>query len=25
VLIAQHTPSCLNPFSDVIFRSSFEH
>jgi hypothetical protein len=25
VLIAQHTPSCLNPFADVIFRSSFEH
>jgi hypothetical protein len=25
VLIAQHTPSCLNPFSDVIFRNGFEH
>jgi hypothetical protein len=25
VLIAQHTPSCLAPYSDVIFRSGFEH
>ena len=24
-LIAQHTPSCLAPFSDVIFRGTFEH